>query len=104
MLEQFACVIGEMNVPERAIPKGNFDVLGRTQVFRLPIGVTGDACLSEDGVAPENAFWSSAERQLILCYSLVRLLDGLSRTTIANTEIGQRKSAPGSSPFPAPTR
>jgi hypothetical protein len=106
VLEQFATVVNGLTVPERAIPKGKFDYLGRSpnEPFRLPIGVTADACLLEDGRPAENALWLPAERRLVLCYGLVRLLDNLSRSTIASTEIGQHEVEPGLPPSSAPAR
>ena len=104
VLEQFAQIVNELNVPARLIPKGNYSVL---EDRSLPIAHRDHGgCLSpgEWSGYGECPVGPGGTPGIVLCYNFVRLFDTLSRSTIANTEIGQREAGPGSSSFPAPAK
>jgi hypothetical protein len=99
VLELFAENVNALPVPPRAVPPGNFSVLDRRHSFRLPIDVVGDACLTADGHAIQNALWDPDARRITLSYGLVSLFEELARSAIARTDIGQRETLE-----PAPAR
>lgn len=92
VLERAASIARELRVPADSPwltdPLRERDLSAWLAANPHRIEIRGAVCAGEDGTYQENAFWDSANRQLVICYGLVRTFEAYARRKIAATPSG----------------